>query len=164
MQNGIVTVFEFCLNFREDQHESYWFMADMLALFKMRATEMRRGILGSPRGESAKQREKTIPPYRSPFLVTEMDKHVCVMSERFTKSEIEADVIPKNLFASRVLGQPFYGVVLVCRISPKFQNIRDVLLDIDFEFSSNDRELFASRLKNKDRVQTYSFVTVPSLC
>lgn len=153
------TVFEYCLNFREDHHESYWYIEDVLNLFETRAKEMRDAIPGSPRwklGKDTSVDEQV--PFRSPFVYLSVANRNCVMFERFTKEELKKDIIPKNLFASRRLGRDFYGIVLVFRMISFGKDVRRSCLDNDFDWDKQAEKELKEDLENQAMIKKYSFV------
>lgn len=154
------TVFEYCLNFREDHHESYWYMDDVLTLFERRAKDMRDAIPGSPRWKLGKGTDAHQEvPFRPPFVLRSTIKNYCVMFERFTKEELEKDIIPKNLFASRRLGRDIYGVVMIFRIIALNDDVRKSCLDMDFAWDKKSESELREDLNNLGLIKSYSFVS-----
>lgn len=161
--NNTVTVFEYRLNFRREEHSSYWNMTDVLNLFETHAMQMRDAIPGSPRWKYGKETTvETEVPYRCPFILHDITSNYCVMFERFSEDEIKKDIIPKNLFASRQLGKDFYGIVLVFRVISPVGNIRSTIIDIDFvdflEKSETEKNL-KKELASCKLVKSYSFTS-----
>ena len=159
MDSSSATVFEYMLNFQEKTYSSYFFIEDVIKLFQKRCKEMRDGIVSSPRGIRAKEANKQVPPLRQPYILREQKSTYCIMFERFTAEEREQDVIPKNLFATRRLGQDFYGIVMVFQIPAVSTSIQQAVLDISFEFDKENEAELKDSLQNGDTLKSYSFIS-----
>ena len=158
------TVFEYCLNFRETNHDSYYYLDEVLVLFEKRAREMRNAIPGSPRWKLGK--DTTVDeqvPFRSPFMVRDTLRNYCVMFEAFTRTELEKDIIPMNLFASRRLGTTFYGIVLVFRTVSFMDDPKKSCLDMEFCWNKETELILKDSLVLDCAIQKYSFTSTSAI-
>lgn len=124
---------------------------------------MRDAIPGSPRwkmGNDTNVHEQV--PFRPPLIYCSVANKYCVMFEHFTKKELEKNIIPKNLFASRRLEKDFYGIVLVFRMMSELEDVTRSFLDMKFLWDKQTEADLKRDLRNKALIRSYSFVTADS--
>jgi len=105
------TLLDYGLNFNLSV-ESKSTLSAVLAHFADRAAQIRRGVLGSPRGRTASDEPVWIQAYSDP-VARELADGWYLVHENLNS----ASNMPVNKFATREFGTTLYGAVFLIRLS-----------------------------------------------